>query len=84
MNNVTMILNLLEETDRNLRYLTAKFLTFLITNKADQIISAILQSPLGISRIVDLLRTKVDMIRNGSMKKEKKESNDKRCLSFLD
>jgi hypothetical protein len=64
LNCVSMILSLLEETDRNVRYLTAKFLTSLISNKPEQILTAVLQSPVGVSRLIDLLRAKVDMIRN--------------------
>jgi hypothetical protein len=61
-----MFLSLLEENDRNIRYLTAKLLTFLMSNKSDQVLNAVLQSPIGVARLIDLLRTKIDMIRNGT------------------
>jgi hypothetical protein len=68
---VTLLLSLLEENDRSIRYLTAKLLTFLMSNKSDQVLNAILQSPVGVARLIDLLRTKIDMIRNGISLSEK-------------
>lgn len=60
-----IVLSLLEEADKNVRYLTAKLLAILLSNSAPHVQQAVLQTPLGIAHLTDLLRTTSDLIRNG-------------------
>lgn len=54
-NNVATVLSLLEERDYYVRYSTTQFVTTLLTNKSAGLQDAILLSPMGILRLMDLL-----------------------------
>ncbi|TPX37537.1 hypothetical protein SmJEL517_g00638 [Synchytrium microbalum] len=56
--NVTLLLDILEEHDFYVRFYTVKLLTTLLTNKPDQLQSCILTSPVGISRHVRVIITR--------------------------
>jgi hypothetical protein len=62
---VPIVLSLLEEADKNVRYLTAKLLAILLANNATHLQQAVLHTPMGIAHLTDLLRTSSDLIRNG-------------------
>ncbi|KAI8891166.1 hypothetical protein K501DRAFT_327824 [Backusella circina FSU 941] len=62
--NVTILLDILEEFDFYVRYTAIKLLATLVANRSKRIQECILTSPMGISRLVDLLDDKRDIIRN--------------------
>ncbi|ORZ23191.1 hypothetical protein BCR42DRAFT_404206 [Absidia repens] len=62
--NVTILLDILEEYDFYVRFNTIKFLSTLLLNRSKRIQECILTSPMGITRLVDLLDDKRDIIRN--------------------
>ncbi|KAG1144953.1 hypothetical protein G6F37_005831 [Rhizopus arrhizus] len=63
-NNVTVLADILEEFDFYVRYNTIKLLSTLLSNRSKRIQECILTNPMGISRLVDLLDDKRDIIRN--------------------
>lgn len=63
---MSIVLSLLEESDKTVRYFTAKLLAILMANKGAELQHAVLQTPMGIARLTDLLRTTPDIIRNGA------------------
>lgn len=63
--NVTLLLGLLEETEFYIRWNTVQLLTVLLDNKPKQLQSSIMTSPLGVSRLIDLLEDEREVIRNG-------------------
>ncbi|KAG1472429.1 hypothetical protein G6F56_001544 [Rhizopus delemar] len=63
-NNVTVLVDILEEFDFYVRYNTLKLLSTLLSNRGKRIQECILTNPMGISRLVDLLDDKRDIIRN--------------------
>ncbi|KAF7722817.1 hypothetical protein EC973_002662 [Apophysomyces ossiformis] len=65
--NVTILLDILEEYDFYVRYNTIKLLSVLLINRIQRIQECILTSPMGITRLVDLLDDKRDIIRNESL-----------------
>jgi hypothetical protein len=65
--NSALILSLLEEKDRNIRYFSTKLLTYLLANKGSEIEAAVLQSPAHITRLMDLLKLGSEMIRNEAL-----------------
>ncbi|SAM08529.1 hypothetical protein [Absidia glauca] len=62
--NVTLLLDILEEFDFYIRFSTIKLLSTLLFNRPKRIQECILTSPMGITRLVDLLDDKRDIIRN--------------------
>lgn len=62
--NVTLLLGLLEEYEFQVRWPTVKLLTVLLTNKSYQLQQCILVSPMGVSRLMDLLSDSREIIRN--------------------
>jgi hypothetical protein len=58
-------LDILEEFDFYVRYNTIKLLSTLLANRSKRIQECILTNPMGISRLVDMLDDKRDIIRNG-------------------
>ncbi|KAI8084618.1 p115 like vesicle tethering protein [Halteromyces radiatus] len=62
--NVTILLDILEEFDFYIRFNTIKLLSTLLSNRPKRIQECILTSPMGITRLVDLLDDKRDIIRN--------------------
>jgi len=59
------VLSLLEESDKTVRYFTAKLLAILMANQGSQLQHSVLHTPMGIAHLTDLLRTSSDIIRNG-------------------
>ena len=64
VSHVTLLLDILEESDFYVRYGTIQFLTTLLGNRSDQLQSAILTSPVGVSRLIDLIEDEREIIRN--------------------
>src|SRR5262245_59986440 len=64
-NNVAVLLALLEESDKKVRFFTTKLLTVLMANQSAQVQVAVLQSPTNIIRLMDLVKNGSEMIRNG-------------------
>lgn len=54
-NNLATVLGLLEEKDYYLRYYTTQFVNTLLKNKSAALQDAILLSPMGTLRLMDLL-----------------------------
>ncbi|KAI9305040.1 p115 like vesicle tethering protein [Cunninghamella echinulata] len=63
-NSVTVLLDILEEYDFYLRFNTIKLLSIILSNRMQRIQDCILTSPMGITRLVDLLDDKREIIRN--------------------
>jgi len=64
--NVTTLLQALEGNDFYVRYFTIQLLNALMNNKPNQLQTCILTSPMGVSRLIDLLDDKREIIRNGN------------------
>ncbi|CAO3679777.1 unnamed protein product [Umbelopsis vinacea] len=62
--NVTVLLDILEEFDFYVRFNTVKLLVTLLFNRSDRIQECILTSPIGITRLIELLDDKREIIRN--------------------
>ncbi|KAM3578284.1 Vesicle-mediated ER to Golgi transport protein [Umbelopsis sp. WA50703] len=62
--NVTVLLDILEEFDFYVRFNTVKLLVTLLYNRSDRIQECILTSPIGITRLIELLDDKREIIRN--------------------
>ncbi|XP_050394510.1 general vesicular transport factor p115 isoform X2 [Patella vulgata] len=65
--NVSLLLSLLEEYDFHVRWPTVKLLTILLTNKGKGIQECILVSPMGVSKLMDLLSDSREIIRNDAL-----------------
>ncbi|KAJ8336009.1 hypothetical protein SKAU_G00393520 [Synaphobranchus kaupii] len=65
--NVTLILTLLEEFDFHVRWPGVKLLTSLLKNQCTQVQGIILVSPMGVSRLMDLLADSREVIRNDGL-----------------
>ena len=65
--NVTLLLNLLEDFDFQVRRPTTCLITTLLSNKLSDVQEAILVSPMGISRMMDLLVDSREVIRNDAL-----------------
>jgi len=61
---VTTLLQALEGNDFYVRYFTIQLLNALMNNKPNQLQTCILTSPMGVSRLIDLLDDKREIIRN--------------------
>ncbi|KAM3865229.1 general vesicular transport factor p115 [Diretmus argenteus] len=65
--NVTLLLTLLEEFDFHVRWPAVKLLTALLKNQCAQVQGVILVSPMGVSRLMDLLADSREVIRNDGL-----------------
>ncbi|XP_074546864.1 general vesicular transport factor p115 isoform X5 [Halichoeres trimaculatus] len=65
--NVTLLLTLLEEFDFHVRWPGVKLLTALLKNQGAQLQGIILVSPMGVSRLMDLLADSREVIRNDGL-----------------
>ncbi|XP_054460872.1 general vesicular transport factor p115 isoform X3 [Anoplopoma fimbria] len=65
--HVTLILSLLEEFDFHVRWPGVKLLTALLKNQCVQVQGIILVSPMGVSRLMDLLADSREVIRNDGL-----------------
>ncbi|XP_057186711.1 general vesicular transport factor p115 isoform X1 [Triplophysa rosa] len=65
--NVTLLLTLLEEFDFHVRWPGVKLLTALLKNQCAQAQGIILVSPMGVSRLMDLLADSREVIRNDGL-----------------
>uniref|UniRef100_UPI003AAF40A8 general vesicular transport factor p115 isoform X1 n=1 Tax=Centroberyx gerrardi TaxID=166262 RepID=UPI003AAF40A8 len=65
--NVTLLLTLLEEFDFHVRWPGVKLLTALLKNQCAQVQGVILVSPMGVSRLMDLLADSREVIRNDGL-----------------
>uniref|UniRef100_A0A8C2WFK5 General vesicular transport factor p115 n=1 Tax=Cyclopterus lumpus TaxID=8103 RepID=A0A8C2WFK5_CYCLU len=65
--HVTLLLSLLEEFDFHVRWPGVKLLTTLLKNQGVQVQGIILVSPMGVSRLMDLLADSREVIRNDGL-----------------
>ncbi|XP_049900167.1 general vesicular transport factor p115 isoform X2 [Epinephelus moara] len=65
--HVTLLLTLLEEFDFHVRWPGVKLLTALLKNQGPQVQGVILVSPMGVSRLMDLLADSREVIRNDGL-----------------
>ncbi|XP_047144937.1 general vesicular transport factor p115 isoform X1 [Hydra vulgaris] len=65
--NVTCLLGLLEEYEFRIRWATVRLLIALLNNRTIQIQQCVLVSPLGVSRLMDLLSDSREVIRNDGL-----------------
>ncbi|KAI8805038.1 p115 like vesicle tethering protein [Cladochytrium replicatum] len=65
--NVTLLLDVLEDMDFYVRFNTIQLLMTLMTNLPVQLQESILTSPLGISRLIDLLDDRREIVRNEAL-----------------
>ncbi|XP_064639656.1 general vesicular transport factor p115-like isoform X2 [Lineus longissimus] len=67
MDNTHLLLSLLEEYDFHIRWPTVKLLIILLTNRSKDLQEAILVSPMGVSKMMDLLSDSREIIRNDGL-----------------
>ncbi|CAN9510291.1 unnamed protein product [Ophioblennius macclurei] len=65
--HITLLLTLLEEFDFHVRWPGVKLLTSLLKNQGVQVQGIILVSPMGVSRLMDLLADSREVIRNDGL-----------------
>ncbi|OQR72599.1 general vesicular transport factor p115-like [Tropilaelaps mercedesae] len=65
--NVGVVLELIEEHDFNVRWSAIKLLSGLVLHQTKQMQNAVLSSPMGISRLMDLLVDSREVIRNDAL-----------------
>lgn len=65
--NVTTVLSFLEEIDFKVRWPAIKLLTSLLANRTKEIQEIILVSPMGVSKLMDLLVDSREVIRNDAL-----------------
>ncbi|XP_058634616.1 general vesicular transport factor p115 isoform X4 [Onychostoma macrolepis] len=65
--NITLLLTLLEEFDFHVRWPGVKLLTALLKSQCAQVQGIILVSPMGVSRLMDLLADSREVIRNDGL-----------------
>ncbi|XP_019718079.1 general vesicular transport factor p115 isoform X2 [Hippocampus comes] len=65
--HTTLLLTMLEEFDFHVRWPAVKLLTALLRNQCVQLQSIILVSPMGVSRLMDLLADSREVIRNDGL-----------------
>ncbi|XP_067850690.1 general vesicular transport factor p115 isoform X2 [Heptranchias perlo] len=65
--NLSLLLSLLEEFDFHVRWPAVKLLTALLKNQGPQVQQIILVSPMGVSRMMDLLADSREVIRNDGL-----------------
>lgn len=64
---VTLVLGMLEEYDFRVRWPAVRLLTSLLINKQKEVQEIVLVSPLGVSRLMDLLADIREVIRNDAL-----------------
>lgn len=64
--NVSLVLSVLAEQDFYVRYNAIEFVKILLRNRRKQLQDCILTSPMGVSRLMDLLEDHREVIRNGN------------------
>jgi len=64
--NVVLLIQLLELTDFYVRYHTINLLKLLGENQPKMLQASILESRVGVSRLVDLLDDQRELVRNGA------------------
>ncbi|XP_078659266.1 general vesicular transport factor p115-like [Branchiostoma floridae x Branchiostoma belcheri] len=67
LENVQLLLNFLEEYDFRVRWPTVKLMTTLLCNRCSQMQQIILNSPVGVSRLMDLISDAREVIRNDGL-----------------
>ncbi|KAK3089231.1 hypothetical protein FSP39_001968 [Pinctada imbricata] len=65
--NISLLLSLLEEYDFHVRWPTVKLLTILLMNRGKELQEVILVSPMGVSKLMDLLSDSREIIRNDAL-----------------
>lgn len=65
--NISLILSHLEEYDFRVRWSAIKLLTCLLANRTKEIQEVVLVSPMGVSRLMDLLVDSREIIRNDAL-----------------
>lgn len=65
--NVSLVLSFLEEYDFRVRWPAVKLLTSLLENKPKEIQDIVLVSPMGVSKLMDLLLESREVIRNDAL-----------------
>lgn len=65
--NVALVLNFLEEYDFKVRWPAIKLITTLIANKPKDIQEIVLVSPMGVSKLMDLLSDSREIVRNDAL-----------------
>ncbi|XP_063314726.1 general vesicular transport factor p115 isoform X3 [Pelobates fuscus] len=65
--NITLLLSTLEEFDFHVRWPGVKLLTTLLKQQAPQVQQIVLVSPMGVSRLMDLLDDSREVIRNDGL-----------------
>ncbi|CRK94131.1 CLUMA_CG007651, isoform A [Clunio marinus] len=65
--NIGLVLSHLEEYDFRVRWSSIKLLTCLLANRAKEIQEVVLVSPMGVSRLMDLLVDSREIIRNDAL-----------------
>lgn len=65
--NIQLVLDLLDEYDFRVRLSTVQFLTSLLTNRTKDIQEIILDKPMGVSKMMDLLSDSREVIRNETL-----------------
>ncbi|XP_041431451.1 uncharacterized protein LOC446301 isoform X6 [Xenopus laevis] len=65
--NITLLLSLLEEFDFHVRWPGVKLLTTLLKHQSTQVQQIVLVSPMGVSRLMDLLDDSREVIRNDGL-----------------
>lgn len=65
--NVSLVLGFLEEYDFRVRWTAIKFVTNLLSNRPKEIQEIILVSPMGVSKLMDLLVDSREVIRNDAL-----------------
>ncbi|KAL8165953.1 UNVERIFIED_CONTAM: Vesicle-mediated ER to Golgi transport protein, partial [Gekko kuhli] len=79
--NVTLLLTYLEEFDFHVRWPGVKLLTTLLKQQGPQVQQVILVSPMGVSRLMDLLADSREVIRNDWLCSE--EPFDMNCFHCM-
>jgi hypothetical protein len=64
---VVLLLDILAESDFYVRFDCVQLLTTLCTNTGSALREGILTSPVGISRLIDLLDDRREIVRNGKI-----------------
>ena len=62
--NVSLLLSLLEEYEFHVRWPTVRLLILLLKNRSKELQERVLESPMGISKLMDLLVDSREIIRN--------------------
>lgn len=65
--NVTLVMGYLEEYDFRVRRSAIQLITVLITNKTKELQEIIIVSPMGVSKLMDLLTDSREVIRNDAL-----------------